>query len=63
MVAVTAVGIFVIGGTKPELWEGAALGNPSALSDCVVANGGGQIACIKASRLWLYTKTLLDGGG
>lgn len=63
MVAVTAAGVFVIGGTKPELWEGAALGNPAALSDCVVANGGGQIACVKAARLWLYAKSLPDGGG
>ena len=63
LVAVTAVGVFVVGGPKPELWESAALGNPSLLSDCVVADGGGQIACIKASRVWLYTKATPDGGG
>ena len=57
LVAMTGIGIFILGGPKPELWEGSTLGNPSALSDCVVANRGERIACLKASRLWLFTKT------
>jgi hypothetical protein len=60
LVAATAIGIFILGGSKPELWEGPALGNANTLSDCVVANGGGQIACIKASRLWLFGKPSPD---
>ncbi len=57
LVAMTGIGIFILGGPKPELWEGPTLGNPSALSDCVVANGGERIACLKASRLWLFAKS------
>jgi hypothetical protein len=57
LVAMTGIGVFILGGPKPELWEGTALGNPSALTDCVVANGGERIACLKTSRLWLFAKS------
>jgi hypothetical protein len=57
LVAMTGIGVFIVGGPKPELWEGSALGNPGALSECVVANGGERIACLKTSRLWLFAKS------
>ncbi len=57
LVAMTGIGIFILGGPKPEFWEGSALGNTGALSDCVVANGGERIACLKASRIWFFAKS------
>ena len=58
LVAATEMGLFIIGGTKPELWESTALGKPATLSDCVIANGGERIACLRASRVWLFAKSL-----
>ena len=57
LVAMTGIGVFIFGGPKPEFWEGPVLGTPSALSECVVANGGENIACLRGSRLWLFAKS------
>jgi hypothetical protein len=57
LVAMTGIGLFVVGKPKPELWEGPALSNPGALSDCVVANGGERVACLNGARLWLFAKS------
>jgi hypothetical protein len=57
LVAMTGIGFLILGGPKPELWEGSVIGNPHAWSDCVVANGGERVACLKASHLWLFSKS------
>ena len=56
LLAMTGIGLVAIGDAKPELWAGDKLGNPAALSDCVIDNSGDHIACVKASKLVLLSK-------
>jgi len=49
----TALGVLVTGGERPELWRSADLGSPLELSDCVPANGGAAIACVRGDRVLL----------
>ncbi len=55
--AMTGIGIITLGGLRPELWAGDRLGNPLALSDCVIDDSGDHLACIKASKLVLLSKS------
>jgi hypothetical protein len=45
LVAVTSIGVVVLGARKPELWTSASL-EGKRLSDCVVANDAKAIACV-----------------
>lgn len=56
LVAMTGVGLIVLGGTTTELWSSEKLGNPAALSDCVLNNAGDHIACIRAGKLIIMSK-------
>lgn len=47
----TALGVLVTGGEKPELWRGPNLDRPNELSDCVPANGGSAIACVRGDQV------------
>jgi len=49
----TALGVLVTGGERAELWRGADLGPPIELSDCVPANGGAAVACVRGDRVLL----------
>lgn len=49
----TGLGVLVLGGDRPQLWAGAELGEPAELSDCVPANDGEAIACVRAGRVLL----------
>ncbi len=49
----TALGVLVTGGERPELWRGTGLDAPVELSDCVPANGGAAVACVRGGRVVL----------
>jgi hypothetical protein len=44
-------GFVVLGGSKPETWSATTL----ALSDCVVANGGAAVACVRSDKVVVFT--------
>ena len=61
LAAVTGVGVFVLGGAKPELWESPDIGNLDLLADCVVSNDGGRVGCTRAGHVVLLSKSSAKG--
>jgi hypothetical protein len=53
MVRVTPLGLLVTGDDPPRLWQAPELSPWTAVSDCVIANGGRSVACIHQGRVWL----------
>jgi len=51
LVATSSIGLLVLGGAKPELWQGPGLPAPDTLEDCVVANLAKAIACTANHRV------------
>jgi hypothetical protein len=47
LVVPTALGLLVTSLDSAELWRGAALGDASTLTDCVVANARARVACVR----------------
>jgi len=56
LVVPTRLGLLVTGGDKPELWQPGEDGpQPTALSDCVVANERRAVACLAAGKPVLFS--------
>lgn len=56
LIAASSLGLLVVGGKKPELWGGPAVGDVSQLSDCVVSNGAAAVACLAGKKVVLVTR-------
>jgi hypothetical protein len=56
LVTPTALGLLVVGGKKPELWQSPALPEWTTLSDCAVANDARAVACISGDRALLLRR-------
>jgi len=56
VVTTTPLGLLVTGDERPRLWQAAELSPWHTISDCVIANGGTSVACIRDGRVWLLRK-------
>jgi hypothetical protein len=50
------LGVLVLGGDQPELWQSPRIAAPSALTDCVISNSGTALACVLAGRAVMLRK-------
>lgn len=51
LVAESPWGLLVLGGAAPERWTAEGIA-PGELHECVVANGGERLACLRGQEVW-----------